>query len=81
METVYPVDNRKPLKVFLAPSRNVQSLGFPGEISSGDFTVDRWGENEVRVRNQRKWLSQENGGQKGESRVKVHFKSKTARTQ
>lgn len=81
METVYPV--RKPLKVFLAPSCNVQSLGFPEEISSGDFTVDGWGENEVRVRNQCKWLSQENGGQKGEGRVKVkvHFKSKTARTQ
>lgn len=75
------MDNRKPLKVFLDPSCNVQSLGFPGEISSGDVTVNSWGENEVRVRNQCKLLSQENRGQKGEGRVKVHFKSKTARTQ
>lgn len=63
------MDNRKSLKVFLNPSCNVQSLGFPREISSGDITVNSWEENEVRMRNQCTLLSQENRGQKGEGRV------------
>lgn len=49
----------------------MQSLGFTEEISSGDDTVNSWGENEVRVRSQCKLLGQGKGGQKEEERVKA----------
>lgn len=64
------MDNRKP-QVFLDPSCNMQCLGFLKEISSGDGTVTRWEENEVRVTSQCQLLGQ---------KVKVHFRSKTTRT-
>lgn len=65
---IYPMDNRKPPKVFLDPRCNVQSLGFLKGISSGDGTVNSWGENEVRVTGECQLEGQRKGDQKGEER-------------
>jgi len=79
---VYPRDNRKPLEVFLDFSWNMQSLGFLKEVSGGARRVNSWGrENEVRVTKQVQAAGQEKRRQKGQSRVQVHFRSATTKTQ
>lgn len=65
---MYPMDSRKPPKVFLGPRCNVQSSGFLKGISSGDGTVNSWGENEVRVTGECQLEGHRKGDQKGEER-------------
>lgn len=62
LKTVYRMDNRKPLEVFLDFSWNMQSLGL---LSSGAGRVNSWGrENEVRVAKQCKLLGRRKGDRK-----------------
>lgn len=66
-QCTYPMDNRMPLKVFVDPSCNVPSSGFLKGISSGDGTMNSWGENEVRVISQCSWWAREKGVRKESS--------------